>query len=67
MNISISECRKMPIQVRKWFVNRSIEQINNQKLSPKKQSQTKQKNNSANPAKDIDIGKVNKFFKKFEK
>ena len=57
----------MPIQIRKWFVDRSIEQINNQKSISSNQSQTKKKNDSANPAKDIDIGKVNKFFKKFEK
>ena len=66
MNLSISECKKLPIPIRKWYIGRVIKMIDSQKQQYKlKKAVTK--NNSEKPAKEIDINKVDKFFAKFDK
>ena len=65
MHLSITECKKLPIRIRKWYVNKVISQLNKEASSLN--GAKPNKNNGANPAKEIDINKVNKFFSKFEK
>ena len=65
MNLSISECKKLPIPIRKWYINRIIKLSNSNKIQVSKKSHKKSR--SEKPAKDIDINKVNKFFSKFDK
>ena len=64
--MSISESKNLPVRVRKWYINKVLKRIENDNKTYKK-SQTSEKTKEAKPASEIDIGKVNKFFKKFEK
>lgn len=66
MNLSISESKKLPVSVRKWYINKILRKIEKENKQVVK-NQTYKKSEDAKPASEIDIGKVNKFFKKFEK
>ena len=66
MNLSISECRKLPLPIRKWYINKLIKTANAQNKAIESRSKTKKTSNS-NSSENIDISKVNKFFAKFEK
>ena len=66
MNLSISECKKLPVTIRKWYIQRIIRSINSQSNQLNSLSSTENKNNSTkNSSNEIDINKVGKFFSKF--
>ncbi len=63
MNLSLTECKRLPIYVRKWYIDRITKLVERQKIQYQKHSDNKTKKEK--PVKDIDIDKVNKFFSKF--
>ena len=63
MNLSLTECKRLPIYVRKWYIDRVTKLVEQQKAQYQNYSSSKTKKEK--PVKDIDIDKVNKFFSKF--
>ena len=55
----------MPIPVRRWYLDRLSSDLR-QKNEIYSKAKDKKKNNKNNSVSDININKVNKFFKKFD-
>ena len=67
-NITLSEARGMPIQIRLWWIDKitqKIKKINS--INNTGPDVTSKKTVQENSSKSLDINRVDKFFKKFEK
>ena len=64
-SLSLTEIRHMPIPVRRWYLDRLVSDLR-KKNEIYSNTKNKKKNNKSKSVSDININKVNKFFKKFE-
>ena len=67
-NVTLSEVKAMPIQIRLWWIDKITQKISMMnKASQDSINTTNKKTTQENSSKSLDISKVDKFFKKFEK
>lgn len=62
--MSYTEVRNLPIQYRRWFIRRLVKQSEQQSAYVK--TSTRGKDNDSTPESSSDMGKVEKFFAKFD-